>query len=114
MRGLLLAPRRVLDQSCRAFADAAPEAAAAAPVDAGEGEGQTKSQRQKQAKAEAAAKAANAKPAPPDFIGKWLVSLDVFGVMIASTDATLASFEQNGSRCVPSHSAPVCACGLYR
>lgn len=101
-RALLLAPRRFLDQSCRAFTDAAPEAEAEAAADAGES--MTKSQRQKQAKAEAAAKAADAKPAPPDFIGGFDVAgceclLYARGVTISSSDATLASFEQNGSRC---------------
>jgi hypothetical protein len=67
-RALLLAPRQALVLSRRAFSDAAPDAAAAAaPEEAGEAA--SKSQRQKQAKADAKAKAADAKPAPPDFIG---------------------------------------------
>ncbi len=69
VQALSLFPRRALQLSCRAFSDSAPDAAAAdEPAEVAQGA--TRSQRQKQAKSEAAAKAAEAKPAPPDFIGK--------------------------------------------
>lgn len=91
-RALLVFPRRLLDQGCRTFSDAA-----AAEADAASSA--TRSQRQKQAKADAAAKAAEAKPAPPDFIGECSLFLCPTGFDYMLTDETLASFLQNGSRC---------------
>jgi hypothetical protein len=92
VRALMVFPRRVLDQGCRAFSDAAAAEADAAPSS-------TRSQRQKQAKAEAVAKAAEAKPAPPDFIGDCSVVLYPTSFDHMPADETLASFQQNGSRC---------------